>query len=135
MVYWNYDLHDLIKNTLPKANVQNIRDAKNKQKKELSENHLVGEGKIVINDNHLLDDWDDVTSNRKIRNTIAKYVGKNCHHLNLPKDKSLVVNSEAVVNGESVVPQRYTYGDKNTLQRTNAYDLENMYAEGEGKQN
>ena len=45
--------------------------------------------------------------------------------------KTLIVNSEAVINGEYSVPQLY-HTRNNETAKINALDLQNTYCEGEG---
>ena len=64
-------------------------------------------------------------------NQIAKYVGGNFSFLKLPEAKTVMVNSEAIMNGNHAVPQLYQNTNK-VFTRINALDMQNTSCEGEG---
>ena len=68
---------------------------------------------------------------RRARNQIANYVGGNAHHSSLPKDKTLVINSEFMVNEDTAIPQLYVQ-EKGKTKRIPMFDKANNHAEGEG---
>ena len=130
-VYWNYDLYSIVKSSVPKSLEQEKRDKKSEDKLQFCESRLLNEENKIITDSTIIQDWSQVTSDRKKRNNIAKYVGSNCIHYKLPAMKKLIVNSEAVKADQKVIPQVYTNVDNQVI-RTNAYERANRYGEGEG---
>ena len=84
----------------------------------------------IISDTCVPEDWSTIIYDRKNRNQIAKYVGGNFSFLKLPECKTVIVNSEAVMNGNHAVPQLYQ--NKKIINRINALDMQNTYCEGEG---
>ena len=129
-LYWNYDLGETVKKTIPKSAVQETRDTMKKDKMDYLQSRLLGEENI-ISDDYITDDWNAIICDRANRNKVAKYVGANCHLMHIPPGKLLVTNSEAVMNGERSVPMIYK-NKNNFVEKVNALDMENTYCEGEG---
>ena len=96
------------------------------------QSRLLGEVNIdIISHTYVAEDWSTIICDRKNRNQIAKYVEGNVSFLKLPEGKTVIVNSEAVMNGNHAVPQLCQ--DKNKIiTRISALDVQNTYCEGEG---
>ena len=66
-------------------------------------------GKVnIISDTYVAEDWSTIICEKKNRNQIGKYVGGNfslLKLLKLPDGKTVLVSSEAVINGNHTVPQ------------------------------
>ena len=92
------------------------------------QSRLLGEVNI-ISDTYVAEDWSTIICDRKNRNQIAKYVGGNFSFLKLPECKTVIVNSEAVMNGNHAVPQLYQNKNR-IITRINALDMQNTYCEG-----
>ena len=127
-VYWNYDLGDTIKKYVPKSATQEKRDHTKKEQMDFLQSRLLGEVNI-ISDTYVAEDWSTIICDRKNRNQIAKYVGGNFSFLKLPECKTVIVNSEAVMNGNHAVPQLYQNKNR-IITRINALDMQNTYCEG-----
>ena len=89
---------------------------------------MLGEVNIISN-TYVAEDWSTIICDRKNRNQIAKYVGGNFSFLKLPEGKTVIVNSEAVMNGNHAVPQLYQNKNR-IITRINALDMQNTYCEG-----
>ena len=98
-MYWNYDLGDTIKKYVRRPAAQEKRDITKKEQMDFHQSRLLGEINI-ISDTFVAEDWSTISYDRKNRNQIAKYVGSNFSLLKLPECKTLIVNSEAVMNGK-----------------------------------
>ena len=129
-VSWNCDLGGTIRKYVPKSATQEKRDHTKKELKDFLQSRLLGEVNI-ISDTYVAEDWSTIICDRKNRNQIAKYVGGNFSFLKLPECKTVIVNSEAVMNGNHAVPQLYQNKNK-IITRINALDMLNTYCEGEG---
>ena len=103
-VCWHYDLGDTIKKYVSKSATQRKCDIAKKSKQIFFKVDLLGEVNIV-SDTYVTKDCNTIICERKNRNQIAKYVGGNFSLLKLPEGKTLIVNSEAVVNGTHTVSQ------------------------------
>jgi len=130
LLYWNYDLHEIVQTSIPKSQEQEKRDKTLNQKIEYCDNRLLCNNNIIT-DESIVQDWGEITNNRENRNIIANYVGNHCTYYKVPEGKTLIVNSESIKNGEKVVPQMYTNKNNATI-KTNAFDLENSLGEAEG---
>ena len=97
---------------------------------DVLQSRLLGEVNI-ISDTYVAEDWSTIICDTKNRNQIAKYVEANFAFLKLPEGKTIIVNSEAVMNGNYAVPQLYQNKNK-LITRINALDIQNTYCEGEG---
>ena len=64
----NFDLTSVVSNSVPKSNTQNQRDKNTTTKTEYSTTRLLCENKKTISDNEIIQCWDDVIVDRKIRN-------------------------------------------------------------------
>ena len=67
-IYMNFDLTSVVSNSVPKSNTQNQRDKNTTTKTEFSTTRLLCENKKTISDNEIIQCWDDVIVDRKIRN-------------------------------------------------------------------
>ena len=85
----------------------------------------------MITNTYVAEDWSTIICDRKNRNQIAKYIGGNFSLLKLPEGKTVIVNSEAVINGKHAIPQVYQNKNK-IITRINALDVQNTYYEVEG---
>ena len=128
-LYWNYDL-GAVKKTILKSAVQETRDTMKSDKMDYLQGTLLGEENI-ISDDYITDDWNTIICDGANRNKVAKYVGANCHLMDIPPGKLIVTNSEAVMNGENSVPMIYN-NKNNFVEKVNALDMENTYCEEEG---
>ena len=63
------------------------------------QSRLLGEINI-ISDIYVVEDWSTIICDTKNRNQMVIYVGSNFSSLKLPEDKTLIVNSEPVMNGK-----------------------------------
>ena len=100
-----------------------------KDKMDYLQSRLLGEENI-ISDDYITDDWNAIICDRVNRNKVAKYVGENCHLMQIPPGKLFVTNSEAVMNGEHSVPLTYK-NENNSVEQVNALDTGNTYCQGE----
>ena len=126
----NYDLGDTIKKYVPKSATHEKREHTKKDQTDFLQSRLLGEVNI-ISDTYVAKDWSTIICDRKNRNQIAKYVGGNFSYLKLPEGKTVIVNSEAVMNGNHAVPPLYQNKNK-IITRINTLDMQNTYCEGEG---
>ena len=85
----------------------------------------------IRSDTYVAEDWSTIICDRKNRNQIAKYVGDNFSFFKLREGKTVIVNSEAVTNGNHAVPQLYQNKNK-IITRINALDMQNTYCKCEG---
>ena len=131
-VYWNYDLGDTIKKYVPKSATQEKRDHTKKEQMDFLQSRLLGEVNNISN-TYVAEDWSTIICDRKNRNQIAKYVGGNFSYLKLPEGKTVIVNSEAVMNGNHAVLKLYQNKNK-IIARINALDMQNTYYEVKGAQ-
>ena len=87
---------------IPQSHEQTRRSASNRTT-EFSTGRLLGRDNI-ISDRYITQEWSCVMEDRQTRNQIVNYVGGNAHHSSLPKDRTLVINSEFMVNEDTVIP-------------------------------
>ena len=104
--YWNYNLGDTVKKYVPRSATLEKRDHTKKEQIDFLQSRLLGEANI-ISDTYVAEDWSTIICDRKNKNQIAKYDGGNFSFLKLPKGKTVIVNSEAVMNSNHAVPQLY----------------------------
>ena len=98
------------------------------------QSRLLGEVNIdIISHTYVAEDWSTIICDRKNRNQTAKYVEGNVSFLKLPEGKTIIVNSEAVMNGNHAVLKLYQNKNK-IIARINALDMQNTYYEGKGAQ-
>ena len=103
-LYMNFNLPSVVSNSVPKSNTQKQRDKNTTTKTEYSTTRLLCENKKTISDDELIQCWDDVIADRKMRNQIVRYVGYNFHHSHLRPGKKVIINSEAQQNDVQYVP-------------------------------
>ena len=81
-LYINFDLSSDVSNSVPKSNTQKHRYKNTTTKTEYSTTRLLCKNK-KISDHEIIQCWDDVIADRKIRNQLARYIGYNFHHSHL----------------------------------------------------
>ena len=98
------------------------------------QSRLLGEVNIdIISHTYVAEDWSTIICDMKNRNQTAKYVEGNVSFLKLPEGKTVIVNSEAVMNGNHAVLKLYQNKNK-IIARINALDMQNTYYEVKGAQ-
>ena len=78
-----------------------------------------------ITDDSIEEEWKLVTTSRKIRTQVAKYVGFASEQYKVPENEILIVNSEAMISVDKVIPQIF-FSDQSLSCGVN------RFAEGEG---
>ena len=128
IIYWCYDLRDIVRASVPKVMEQSNRD---KSKSEaFSKTRLLGKASFIT-DESIEEEWKIVTTSREIRNQVARYVGFAADQYKVPANKILIVNSEAMVSGDRVIPQMF-FQDESKITRASLPCEANRFAEGEG---
>ena len=94
------------------------------------QSQLLGEVN-TISDTNVAESWGTIICEKKNRDQIAKYVGGNFSSLKLPEGKTVIVNSEAVMNVKHLVPQLYQNKNK-IITRIYALNMQNTYYKGDG---
>ena len=69
-------------------------------------------------------------TSREIRKQVAKYVGFAAEQYKVPENKILIVNFEAMVSGDKVIPQMF-FPDQSKIVRASLPFETNRFAEGE----
>ena len=131
ILYWNYDLGDVVKKTIPKGLEQDHRDTANITKVDLNPARIMGDKKAAISDALIVKEWDYVRATRDVRNQIASYVAQNAHHYLLKQDKALVINSEAIEVPDGIIPIQFNLDD-GEVRKIPLFNRANSFAEGEG---
>ena len=85
----------------------------------------------TTSDNEIIQCWDDVIADRKIRNQIVRYIGHNFHHSHLRPGKKVIIKSEAQQNEKQHVPQLFQ-SNGTRIVKTSLQEQSNAYREGEG---
>ena len=106
-LYMNFDLLSVVSNSVPKSNTQKQRDKNTTTKTEYSTTRLLCENKKTISDHEIIQCWDDVIADRKIRNQLARYIGHNFHRSHLRPGKKVIIISEAQQNDVQYIPQLF----------------------------
>ena len=89
-----------------------------------SKTRLLGKSSFITDDS-IEEEWKLVTTSRKIRTQVAKYVGFASEQYKVPENEILIVNSEAMISVDKVIPQ-ILFSDQSLSCGAN------RFAEGEG---
>ena len=73
-LYMNFDLPSVVSNSVPESNTQKQKGKNTTTKTEYSTTQLLCENKKTISVNEIIQFWDDVIVDRKIRNQILRYI-------------------------------------------------------------